>query len=120
MKKRWISILILLCSVSVFSGTANLRGRLADFRATEGGNWTVHLTDHGTIRSTYGESSRAAGTSNEAAERFLEHYQDLLGIDRRGDLKLIKVEESQIGKHYFYQQYFSGIPVVGGVVAIHV
>ncbi|MEV8372536.1 M36 family metallopeptidase [Kribbella sp. NPDC056861] len=37
-----------------------------------------------------------------------------------GNLKLIKTKTSLLGKHYWYQQTFKGLPVVGGYYAQHV
>ena len=37
-----------------------------------------------------------------------------------GDLKLIRVRESLLGTHYWYQQTYRGLPVLGGYYARHV
>jgi hypothetical protein len=37
-----------------------------------------------------------------------------------GNLKLIKTKTSLLGKHYWYQQTFKGLPVVNGYYAKHV
>ena len=37
-----------------------------------------------------------------------------------GDLKLIKTKTSLLGKHYWYQQTFKGLPVIDGYYAKHV
>src|SRR4051794_11673217 len=36
------------------------------------------------------------------------------------NLKLIKTKTSLLGKHYWYQQTFKGLPVIGGYYAQHV
>src|SRR5215211_5622969 len=36
------------------------------------------------------------------------------------DLKLIRVRESLLGTHYWYQQTYRGLPVLGGYYASHV
>ncbi len=43
-----------------------------------------------------------------------------LDIDHLSDLRLERIEESEIGSHFYYQQYFFEVPVVGADVAIHV
>ena len=40
--------------------------------------------------------------------------------DSLGDLKLIKTKTSLLGKHYWYQQTFKGLPVIDGYYAKHV
>ena len=37
-----------------------------------------------------------------------------------GNLKLIKTKTSLLGKHYWYQQTFKGLPVLNGYYAKHV
>ncbi|MET9310453.1 M36 family metallopeptidase [Kribbella sp. NPDC003505] len=37
-----------------------------------------------------------------------------------GDLKLVKTRTSLLGKHYWYQQTFKGLPVINGYYAKHV
>src|SRR5215211_7449157 len=47
----------------------------------------------------------------------------LLGTTSAGastaDLKLIRVRESLLGTHYWYQQTYRGLPVLGGYYASH-
>jgi Zn-dependent metalloprotease len=57
---------------------------------------------------SFTSAAGAAPTSNSAASAV------------PGNLKLIKTKTSLLGKHYWYQQTFKGLPVVGGYYAQHV
>src|SRR5262245_31691917 len=42
------------------------------------------------------------------------------GASTTADLELIRVRESLLGTHYWYQQTYQGLPVLGGYYARHV
>ena len=92
----------------------------SDFVFSEGDSWKFRFTDRHTIASLYGISKRSASSSEKAATEFLKRHDRLLGIDQLSNLKLSHRQNSDVGSHFFYQQYFENIEVEGAGVAIHV
>jgi Zn-dependent metalloprotease len=119
MKKGLFFILGLLFAWNISSGPAGRESVWKEFLATEGRTWRPHFTDRGSLKSIYGVGLRKFSSSDEAATLILQHYGTLFGVERLSDLRLREIERSPIGTHYYYQQYYSGFPVVGGEVAIH-
>lgn len=63
---------------------------------------------------------RQRRTSEETVRAFLTDNQEMLKLKTsRKDLKLVQNVESLIGRHLRFQQYLRGIPVYGGIVAVH-
>ena len=86
----------------------------------EGSSWRPHFTDRHTLKSVYGISKQSSTHAEEAANRFLERHSRLFGIDSLPDLRLDHKENSDLGSHFFYQQFFGNLPVEGAVVSVHV
>jgi Zn-dependent metalloprotease len=87
----------------------------SDFVSAEGDSWKTHFTDRHTVASIYGVSKR---TTNSPSE-FLERHHRLFGIDQLSNLKFSYKQKSDLGSHYFYQQYFGTLQVEGGGITIH-
>lgn len=119
MKKGTFLILGLFVAWNLYSRPADRVSEWKDFLTKEGTEWSSHFTDRGTVRSLYGKGRILSASADEAKSRVLDSYASLLGIDSPSQLRLHEKEVSQIGTHYYYQQYYSGFPVVGGDVAIH-
>lgn len=119
MRKGLFLILGLLIAWNLYSRPVDLSSEWKDFLMKEGKEWSPHFDDRGTVGSLYGKGEIRNASADEATARVIENYGSLFGIDRTADLRLRETEVSQIGTHYYYQQYYSGFPVVGADVAIH-
>ena len=113
--KRFIFCCILIFAISASAGTQDLNS----FFSEEGNKWNVLTNKDGLIRSLYGQGLKTYSSPGYAADHFLTRYGELLGIQRPSDLKLVSVEQSEIGTDVHYRQYYGGLPVVGGIVSIH-
>lgn len=59
-------------------------------------------------------------TPEETVRTFLADNEGMLKLrTSRKDLKLVQDVESPLGRHLRFQQYLRGIPVYGGIVAVH-
>jgi Zn-dependent metalloprotease len=86
----------------------------SDFVFWEGDSWKARFKDRHTIASIYGISKRSTTVSE-----FLGKHHQLFGIDQLSNLKFSHQIKSDLGSHYFYQQYFGNIEVEGSGIAIH-
>lgn len=93
---------------------------LSDFLVREGARWAVQFSDHNTVVSLYGLGRSRSGSPDKAASRFLSQYSEMLGIPQTSDLRLRQKEQTLLGTHYRYQQYYAGLPVVSSGVNVHV
>jgi Zn-dependent metalloprotease len=119
MKK--ISILItslILFAWNLHSGPLNHASEWQDFLKHEGKDWSAHFNDAGALKSLYRRGENVA-RANETSAGVLQQYGSLFGVTTAADLRVIKSDESEIGTHTYYQQYYSGFPVVGAEVQIH-
>ncbi len=118
MKKVWIFLAILIgLNLSADPGDRNQRWQ--QFQQKEGSDWSAHWTTGDHIRSLYGRSARTSTSGRNAAGEFLEEHKLLFGVDDSVDLRLTVVEESTLGTHHLYQQYYGGLPVYEGELSIH-
>jgi Zn-dependent metalloprotease len=120
MRKTFLISVLFSLILALAGSTIGQQTSWKEFLNREGNDWRVHFTDRGTIRSLYGLSKNNESSAAVAADEFLKRNETLLGIDRSSDLRLTRTDRSEIGTHFYYQQYFGNLPVANANLAIHV
>ncbi len=114
--KRIVLFIVVLLTIQQTVQTSN---DWNEFIQWEGNSWKPRFTDRNTLSSIYGISAQTQTDAEAAALQFLQRHHRLLGIDRLTDLRLRQRQNSDLGTHFLYQQYFGELPVENGVVALH-
>src|SRR5262249_13735497 len=120
MRKAFLIWIPLFFTLALGGSTADRQTAWKEFLIREGTDWRVHITDRGTARSVYGLSKNRQSSAETAAADFLKRNEPLLGISPNTDLRLSKMDRSEIGSHFYYQQFFGNLPVADATLAIHV
>ncbi len=116
---RFIFVLILfILMTSLQGGAHNSQSAIEEFRAQEGTGWIFHLFDDGRVRSMYGFGGGRRVSNEIDAKLFFADYAELFGIQDQSHLRLESIEKDS-GTSYIFRQYFFGLPVVGGELALH-
>ncbi|HSE40565.1 MAG TPA: hypothetical protein VLH08_07330, partial [Acidobacteriota bacterium] len=88
------------------------------FIRIEGNNWRVHF-EGSSVLTLYGHGTRKASSASAAAAQFLTDFHSMLRIKQLSDIHFVKTEVTPLGNHFYYQQYFAGMAVVGGEISLH-
>ncbi|MCI0446830.1 M4 family metallopeptidase [bacterium] len=119
MKKFLLVFILIVISAVTLKGSPEITN-WADFVSQEGNLWSVRFSERGTIVSLYGIGRSRAATASDAAWRFLKQHYKLLGIQSLSDLRLLTTEQTSLGTHFRYKQYYGGLPIARSETSIHV
>lgn len=118
--KKLLLVLLLLTTINLLAvAPDDPDASWRSFFDSQGKNWKVHYTARHTLASMYGLGAVSSSSADKAASEFLNDYAALLGVSGGIDLRLTGRETGEDGSHLYYQQYYSGLPVVGAELAIH-
>jgi Zn-dependent metalloprotease len=97
------------------------RRSLEDFRSNYGHAWKAEWGNKGRLKTLTGSRYRALpGDPPRVARQFLRENNRLFQMrGDLGDLSVVRVTESLSGHHVQLQQTHSGLPVIGGVIDVH-
>ena len=115
MKRILILLFACLTTIGSMAGSSDLNRFIAEY----GREWKILRARDGAIRTMFGKSIQTYPSPAAAATEFIADYHSLFGIEDVSSLRLQEVEIWDYGTDYIYRQYYSGLPVVGGVVSIH-
>jgi len=119
MKRFLLGFILVVVSAAALKGSPETTN-WADFVSQEGNLWRVQLSEKGTVISLYGIGRSRAVTPNDAASRFLKQHYKLLGIQNLNDLRLLTTEQTSLGTHFHYKQYYGELPVARSEISVHV
>jgi Zn-dependent metalloprotease len=119
MKKYLLGFIVLILSAVTLKGAPETTN-WADFVSEEGNLWRVRFSKRGTIVTLYGRGLSTAATPIDAASRFLNQHYRILGIENIKDLRLLTTEQTSVGTHFHYKQYFGDLPVARSEINVQI
>lgn len=118
--KRFLLVYILIVISAITLKGSPQTTDWSDFVSQEGNRWRVQFSENGNVISLYGIGRSHAATPSQATSRFLRQHYRLLGIQNLNDLRLFTTEQTLLGTHFRYKQYFGKLPVARSEISIHV